>query len=157
ADPEGSIYSGDDPKPYKVEGIGTEAFPGNYDASLVDAYVRVPDILSYGLTRRLAREEGILAGSSTGTALAAALEIGRHAKPSDVIVVLFPDTGRGYLSKIFNDEWLRENGLLEPSPDPTLRDLLNFRQQTTPMPMLLGVAPNDIITKAISLMHQYSI
>ncbi|MBA3822904.1 MAG: pyridoxal-phosphate dependent enzyme [Ktedonobacterales bacterium] len=156
-DPEGSIYSGDEPKPYKVEGIGTEAYPGNFEPGLVDEYVRVPDLLSYGLTRRLAREEGILAGSSTGTALAAALEVGHRAKPTDVIVVLFPDTGRGYLSKIFNDEWLRENGLLEPSPDPTLRDLLNFRQQATPMPMLLGVAPTDAVAKAISLMHQYGI
>jgi cystathionine beta-synthase len=157
ADPEGSIYSGDEPKPYKVEGIGTEAFPGNYDPALVDEYVRVPDRVSFALTRRLAREEGILAGSSAGTALGAALEVASRAKPTDVIVVLIPDTGRGYLSKVFNDTWLRENGLADPSPTPTLRDLLAFRQHSTPVPMLLGVTPEDSVLHAINLLHQYGI
>ncbi len=157
ADPEGSIYSGDEPKPYKVEGIGTEAFPGNYDPALVDEYVRVPDRVSFALTRRLAREEGILAGGSSGTALAAALDVARRAKPSDVIVVLLPDTGRGYLSKVFNDTWLRENGLAEALPAPTLHDLLAFRQQSTPVPLVLGVRPSDTVSYAISLLHQYGI
>ncbi len=157
ADPEGSIYSGDEPKPYKVEGIGTETFPGNYDPSLVDEYVRVPDRVAFTLARRLAREEGILAGGSAGTALGAALDVARRAQPSDVIVVLIPDTGRGYLSKVFNDTWLRENGLAEALPLPTLRDLLAFRQQSTPVPLVLGVRPSDSITHAIGLLHQYGI
>jgi cystathionine beta-synthase len=157
ADPEGSIYSGDTPKPYKVEGIGTEAFPGNYDPALVDDYVRVPDRVAFNLVHRLAREEGILAGTSTGTALGAALEVAAHAKPTDVIVVLFPDTGRGYLSKAFNETWLRENGLADPAPVPTLRDLLEFRKRETAMPLLLSVAPENSVMQAITLMHRYGI
>lgn len=157
ADPAGSIYSGDEPKPYKVEGIGTERLPGNFDPSLVDAYVRVDDRTSFSLTRRLAREEGLLVGGSTGTALAAALDVAQHARPTDVIVVLFPDSGRGYLSKIFNDTWLRENGLADPSPVPTLHDLLDFRAQATPLPMMLQVAPDDAVLRAIGLLHEYGI
>lgn len=157
ADPEGSIYSGDEPKPYKVEGIGTESFPGNYDSSLVDEYVRVPDKTAFALVRRLAREEGLLVGSSTGTALGAALDVASRAKPSDVIVVLFPDTGRGYLSKAFNDTWLRENGLLDAPAVPTLHELLVFRQRSTPLPLLLGVTPDDSVSTAIGLLHQYGI
>ncbi len=157
ADPVGSIYSGDEPKPYKVEGIGTETFPGNFDPSLVDAYVRVDDRTSFSLTRRLAREEGILAGGSCGTALGAALEVARNANPSDVIVVLFPDGGRGYLSKVFNDTWLRENGLADSAPAPTLHDLLLFRSRATPLPLILGVAPQDPIARAIALLHEYGI
>jgi len=157
ADPEGSIYSGDDPKPYKVEGIGTDHFPGNYDASLVDEYVRVSDKTSFALIRRLAREEGILTGPSTGTALAAALDVASRAKPSDVIVVLFPDTGRGYLSKAYNETWLRENGLSDPAPMSTLNHLLEFRQKSTPVPMVLEVAPSDLVIKAVELLHRYGI
>ncbi len=157
ADPEGSVYSGDEPKPYKVEGIGMDHFPGNYDPSLVDEFVRVSDKISFALVRRLAREEGILAGSSTGTALAAAIEVGKRARPSDVIVVLFPDTGRGYLSKAFNETWLRENGLLESPPMPTLADLLDFRRQDTPLPLVLGASPDDTVLHAIGMLHQYGI
>ena len=157
ADPEGSIYSGDEPKPYKVEGIGTETFPGNYDPALIDEFVRVPDRVSFALTRRLAREEGILTGGSGGTALAAALDVASRAQPSDVIVALIPDTGRGYLSKAFNETWLRENGLLDHALSPTLHDLLAFRQQSTPVPMVLGVSPRDSVLHAINLLHQYGI
>jgi cystathionine beta-synthase len=157
ADPEGSVYSGDEPKPYKVEGIGMDHFPGNYDPSLIDEFVRVSDLTSFSLARRLAREEGILVGSSSGTALAAALEVGKRADPDDVIAVLFPDTGRSYLSKVFNDTWLRENGLLEAPPAPTLADVLAFRQKQTPVPLVLGVAPSDTVLHAIGLMHRYGI
>ena len=157
ADPIGSIYSGDDPKPYKVEGIGTDHFPGNYEPDLVDEFVRVSDAQAFALVRRLAREEGILAGTSTGTALAAAIDVAGRAKPTDVIVVLFPDTGRGYLSKAFNDTWLRENGLAEPPPSPTLHDLLQFRQRSTPVPLVLGVSPDDTVIKAMELLHRYGI
>jgi cystathionine beta-synthase len=103
ADPAGSIYSHDEPRPYKVEGIGTDHLPENWDPSVVDEVIRVEDRASLQLTRRLAREEGVLAGGSSGTALAAALQYARRLGPDDTIVVLLPDTGRGYLSKIFND------------------------------------------------------
>ena len=112
ADPPGSVYSGDAPRPYKVEGIGMELFPENYNAAVVDEVIRVDDRTSFYLARRLAREEGILVGGSSGTALGAALSYARQLTPQDVVVVLFPDTGRGYLSKQFNDTWMRENDML---------------------------------------------
>ena len=93
ADPPGSVFSGDTPGPYKVEGIGMEIFPHNYDSSVVDEVIRVDDRTSFYWARRLAREEGILVGGSAGTAMAAALVYARRLTSNDVIVVLFPDTG----------------------------------------------------------------
>ncbi|HEU5370417.1 MAG TPA: cystathionine beta-synthase [Ktedonobacterales bacterium] len=158
ADPAGSIYSGDTPRPYKVEGIGTDNFPENYAPELVDEVIRVDDRTSFQLARRLAREEGILAGGSAGTALGAALEYGKRLGPADVMVVLLPDTGRGYLSKFYNDTWLRENGLMEPAPTAALADVLAFRQQSNPgMPMLVSVGPQEPVTVAIERLHRYGI
>src|SRR5215469_5125333 len=101
ADPPGSVYSGDSPKPYKIEGIGMELIPHNYDPSVVDEVIRIDDRTSFYWARRLAQEEGILAGGSAGTALGAALTYARRLTAQDVVVVLLPDTGRGYLSKQF--------------------------------------------------------
>src|SRR5579859_7528910 len=109
ADPAGSIYSGDTPRPYKVEGIGTDIFPENWDASLVDEVIRVDDRASFQMTRRMAREEGLLCGGSCGTAVVAALEFAKRLGPDDVVVALLPDTGRGYLTKFYDDTWMREN------------------------------------------------
>ncbi len=158
ADPAGSIYSGDTSRPYKVEGIGTDAFPENYRPELVDEVLRVDDRTSFQMARRLAREEGILAGGSAGTALAAALEYAKRLGKHDVLVVLLPDTGRGYLSKFYNETWLRENGLTEPAPAATLADVLAFRRQSNPgMPMLIGVEPQERIPVAIERLHRYGI
>ncbi len=158
ADPAGSIYSGDAPRPYKVEGIGTDNFPENYRPELVDEVLRVDDRASFQMARRLAREEGILAGGSAGTALAAALEYGKRLGKKDVLVVLLPDTGRGYLSKFYNETWLRENGLTEPTPAATLADVLAFRRQSNPgMPMLVGVGPQEPVAVAIERLHRYGI
>src|SRR5215467_3572054 len=124
ADPPGSVFSGDTPGPYKVEGIGMEVFPPNYDPSVIDEIIRIDDRTSFYWARRLAREEGILLGGSAGTALAAALTYARRLTADDVVVVIFPDTGRGYLSKQFNDTWMRENNLLTSAEcdQPTLLD-----------------------------------
>src|SRR3989440_6803543 len=103
ADPPGSVYSGDTPKPYKVEGIGMDIFPHNYDPSVVDEVIRVDDRTSFYWARRLAREEGILTGGSSGTALGGALMYARRLTPGDVVVVLLPDTGRGYLIQQLNE------------------------------------------------------
>ena len=158
ADPAGSIYSGDAPRPYKVEGIGTDAFPENYRPELVDEVIRIDDRTSFQMARRLAREEGILAGGSTGTALAAAVEYAKRLGKNDVLVVLLPDTGRGYLSKFYNETWLRENGLTEPAPAATLADVLAFRRQSNPgMPILIGVEPQEPIAAAIERLHRYGI
>ena len=112
ADPEGSILSGDTPKSYKVEGIGEDFFPEIYDRSVVDEWFRVSDKESFALARRLAREEGLLVGGSSGTAMAAALRHAEKYRRKEIIVVLFPDTGRNYLSKVFSDDWMKENGFL---------------------------------------------
>ncbi|GER83477.1 putative cystathionine beta-synthase [Thermogemmatispora aurantia] len=160
ADPAGSVYSGDTPKPYKVEGIGMEVFPKNYDPSIVDEVIRVEDRISFYWARRLAREEGILVGGSSGTALAAALTYARRLTPNDVVVVLFPDTGRGYLSKQFNDTWMRENNLLmqAESEQPTLRDVLTYRRtHEGSMPLVVSVAPQDSIADAVQLLRRYGI
>src|SRR5436305_864776 len=160
ADPPGSIYSGDTPKPYKVEGIGMDSFPGNYDPSLVDEVIRIDDRSSFYLARRLAREEGILVGGSAGTALGAALQYARRLTANDVVVVLLPDTGRGYLSKQFNDTWMRENNLLIQAEmeQPMLRDVLTYRRNhERTMPPVVSVAPTDSIADAVELLRRYGI
>ncbi len=160
ADPPGSVYSGDTPGPYKVEGIGMELFPKNYDPSLVDEVIRIDDRTSFYWARRLAREEGILAGGSAGTALAAAFVYARRLSANDVVVVLIPDTGRGYLSKQFNDTWMRENNLLvqAETSQPTLHDVLTYRRtHSRTMPMVVSVVPTDSIADAVELLRRYGI
>lgn len=160
ADPPGSIYSGDVPGPYKVEGIGMELFPENYDSHIVDEFIRVDDRTSFSLARRLAREEGILTGGSAGTALAAALQYARRLTPQDIVVVLLPDTGRGYLSKQFNDTWMRENNMLVmgENEQPTLSDVLTYRRtHSGTMPLVVSVAPNDSVAEAVELLRRYGI
>lgn len=160
ADPPGSVYSGDIPKPYMVEGIGMELFPHNYDPSVVDEVIRVDDRTSFYWARRLAREEGILTGGSAGTALGAALVYARRLTANDVVVVLLPDTGRGYLSKLFNDTWMRENDMLvqAETAQPTLRDVLTYRRShTRTMPLVVSVSPTDSIADAVELLRRYGI
>lgn len=160
ADPPGSVYSGDTPGPYKVEGIGMELLPQNYDPAVVDEFIRVDDRTSFDLARRLAREEGILTGGSAGTALGAALQYARRLTPKDVVVVLLPDTGRGYLSKQFNDTWMRENNMLvmSESEQPTLHDVLTYRRtHVGTMPLVVSVAANDSVAEAVGLLRRYGI
>jgi cystathionine beta-synthase len=158
ADPAGSIFSGDTPRPYKVEGIGTDVFPANWDPALVDEVIRVDDRASFQITRRLAREEGIFCGGSTGTAVAAALEYAQRLGPDDVVVVLLPDGGRGYLSKFYNDTWMRENGFYEQQAQPTLAEVLAFRRSEAPeVPMVVGVSPEEPVAAAIEHFHRYGI
>ncbi|HEY5003238.1 MAG TPA: cystathionine beta-synthase [Ktedonobacteraceae bacterium] len=160
ADPPGSVYSGDTPGPYKVEGIGMDSYPENYNADVVDEVIRIDDRTSFHWSRRLAREEGILVGGSAGTALGAALTYARRLTPDDVVVVLLPDTGRGYLTKQFNDTWLRENDLLVQAENeqPILRDVLSYRRNhTRSMPLVVSVAPGDSIADAVELLRRYGI
>ena len=160
ADPPGSVYSGDIPGPYKIEGIGMEVLPQNYDPSVVDEVIRIDDRTSFYWARRLAREEGVLVGGSSGTALAAALLYARRLTPNDVVVVLFPDTGRGYLSKQFNDTWMRENNMLvqAETDEPTLHDVLTYRRtHSRTMPLVVSVAPADSFADAVELLRRYGI
>ena len=127
ADPEGSVLSGDTARPYLTEGVGEDFFPGTYDASVIDRWVRVSDRDAFAMARRLTREEGILSGGSCGTAMVAAREVVRELAATDggheaVVVVLLPDSGRSYLSKLYNDEWMRINGLLPTTGSATRID-----------------------------------
>jgi cystathionine beta-synthase len=160
ADPPGSVYSGDTPKPYKVEGIGMDLYPDNYAPELVDEIIRIDDRTSFFWARRLAHEEGILVGGSAGTALAAAHTYARKLTANDIIVVLLPDTGRGYLSKQYNETWMRENNLIVHSDNeqPTMLDVLTYRRtHTRSMPLVVSVAPTDSIADAVELLRRYGI
>ena len=154
ADPEGSLYSGPI-APYKVEGVGEDFMPGTMDIKLVDQIVQVTDKQSFVAARRLAREEGILVGGSSGMALHAALEVARDRGPDDVIVVLFPDTGRNYLSKFFSDEWMRQNGFLARLGAVRIREVL--AEHPGGMPPLVTVESGKSVGEAIDLMQRYGI
>ncbi len=116
ADPEGSIYSGGPVHGYLVEGVGEDFWPETYDPGVVDEIHRISDADAFAMTRRLAREEGLLVGGSSGMAVAAALRTARHLPAEAVVVVLLPDHGRGYLSKIHDDDWMRAHGFEVPRP-----------------------------------------
>jgi cystathionine beta-synthase len=156
ADPEGSILSGDSPHPYKVEGIGEDFIPKTFYRELVDEMVRVSDKESFLMARRLAREEGLLAGGSSGTAVAAALKYSQRLREPKYFVVLLPDTGRNYLSKIYSDEWMQAQGYLERSSATTgtAGDVLALKQGR---PKILSVSSRDKLDRAIALMNQYGI
>ncbi|WP_422750376.1 cystathionine beta-synthase [Micromonospora sp. WMMD1219] len=156
ADPEGSVYSGGTGRPYLVEGVGEDFWPETYDRGIADEIVEVSDKESFEMTRRLAREEGLLVGGSCGMAVVGALEVARKAGPDDVIVVLLPDGGRGYLSKIFNDKWMARYGFLDDSgTEPTVADALTGKPGG--LPELVHVHPTETVRDAIDYMREYGV
>jgi cystathionine beta-synthase len=156
ADPEGSLYTGDVARPYKVEGIGEDFMPGTMDMDLVDEWVTVGDRDSFEVARRITREEGILVGGSAGTAMYAALEVAKRLDESKTILVVLPDTGRGYLSKVYNDAWLRENGFLDRLPiQARVRELVS--RSSREIPKLVTVPADKTVREAIDLLQQYNI
>ncbi len=160
ADPEGSVYSGGSGRPYLVEGVGEDIWPANYDKSICDEIIAVTDAESFGMTRRLAREEALLTGGSSGLAVAAALRVAAAAEtgagPSAVIVVLLPDGGRGYLSKIFNDEWMADYGFLSAqTTEPLVADVLARKERS--LPELVHVHPEETVAAAIALLREYDV
>jgi cystathionine beta-synthase len=161
ADPVGSIYSaGADftPKIYKVEGIGEDFLPGAMDLSVVDRIEVVDDKESFLMARRLTREEGILAGGSGGSAMVAAMRVAREIDdPEALVVVVLPDSGRNYLSKVYNEEWMRENGFLEQFPTHSVGEVVGHRAAPTDLPDFVGVHARDTVRAAIDRMQQYGI
>ena len=156
ADPEGSILSGDSPRSYKVEGIGEDFIPKTFNRQVVDEMVRVSDKESFNTARKLARLEGLLAGGSSGTAVAAALKYARRLTRPQTIVVLLPDTGRNYITKVFSDLWMQENGFWEGRTERAVSvgEILRSKMK---MPSLISVTPRDKVDRAIMLMQTYNI
>ena len=154
ADPEGSVYSGGSGRPYLVEGIGEDFWPTTYDPSVVDRIIAVADSDSFATARRVTREEGILLGGSGGTAVAAALVAGRDLPPDAVIVVHIPDSGRGYLSKLYNDTWMADHGFLRAS-GVTVGDLLAARDPA--IPALVHTHPDETVREAIAILREYGV
>ncbi len=154
ADPEGSIYSGD-VHPYLTEGIGEDFWPGTFDPSLVDRWERVSDREAFHMARRITREEGILVGGSSGTAVVAALRVAAELDEDRTIVVILPDTGRNYLSKIYSDSWLLQYGLLERPEVVRIDQVLERRHG--PVPPLVTVTVKDKVRQAIDVLQEYGI
>ncbi|GAA1964364.1 cystathionine beta-synthase [Agromyces allii] len=150
ADPEGSVYSGGTGRPYFVEGVGEDMWPDTFDPAVPHEVLAVSDRDAFEMTRRLANEEGLLVGGSSGMAVAAALRAAKDASPDDVFVVLLPDGGRGYLGKIFNDKWMRAYGFSNAPEGHTIADVLATKADRTAP--LVYVHPNDSVREAIDLM-----
>jgi cystathionine beta-synthase len=155
ADPEGSVYSGGTGRPYLVEGVGEDMWPRAYDPSVVDQVIAVSDAESFAMTRRLALEEGLLVGGSCGMAVVAALRAARDLPADAVVVVLLPDGGRGYLSKIFDDTWMASYGFIHQDGGRTVGEVL--KAKAGDLPTLVHTHPTETVRDAIEILREYGV
>ena len=158
ADPVGSIYSNEEVHPYLVEGVGEDFWPSTYDPSVVDRYVTVSDRDSFLTTRRLAETEGLLVGGSCGLAMHAALEVAAGIDdPEAMVAVILPDGGRGYLSKIFSDEWMTQHGFLERGEERFVGDVLRTKTAAGEIPPFVTVQTHQKVRDAVALLHEHRV
>ncbi len=155
ADPLGSVYSGGTGRPYLVEGVGEDFWPPAYDPTVVDGVIAIDDAAAFAMTRRLAREEALLVGGSSGMAVVAALDVARKLPADAVIVVLLPDSGRGYLSKVFDDNWMRAHGFSGGGDPLTVRTILAARPNV--LPGLIYARPSHTVREAIAIMAEHGV
>ncbi|MCU1414250.1 MAG: cystathionine beta-synthase [Microbacteriaceae bacterium] len=155
ADPEGSVYSGGTGRPYLVEGVGEDFWPAAYDPTVVDEIIASSDAESFEYTRRLAREEGLLVGGSSGLAVASALKAAKDLPADAVVVVLLPDGGRGYLNKVFSDKWMQSYGFTQVSDEKTVADVVRGKDGS--LPDLVHAHPSDTVRDAIEIMSKYGV
>jgi len=159
ADPIGSIYSSEQVQSYLVEGVGEDFWPTTFDRDIVDRWFRVSDREAFSTTRRLARLEGILIGASGGMALHAALRVATELPPDKTVLVILPDGGRPYLSKVFDDAWMIQHGFLaRPGAAPTVAGILHAKVADVPdVPSLVAVSSRQRVGEAIDLLQRYGI
>lgn len=157
ADPEGSVYSGGSGRPYLVEGVGEDFWPTAYDPTVADEIIAVSDKDSFEMTRRMAREEGLLIGGSCGMAVVAALRVAAKAEPGSLIVVLLPDSGRGYLSKVFNDDWMSTYGFMQADTDQTIGNVLKAKSRDGHLPDFIHTHPTESVADAIAILKEYGV
>ena len=149
ADPDASVFSGGSGRPYLVEGVGEDFFPAAWAPELYDEVIAISDEESFLTARQVSKEEGILIGGSGGMAVAAAIKVAKRANPDDIVVVLNPDSGRGYLSRVFDDAWMANFGFVREC-DQCVAAVLDTRGST---PALLYVNPSHTVRQAIEIMR----
>jgi cystathionine beta-synthase len=142
---------------YTVEGIGEDILPGTLDFSVLDDVLQVNDEECFLWARRLAKREGIFAGGSGGGCISAALRVAKGCKPTDFVVAFLPDSGSRYLSKIFNDGWMREHGFADAEVTLTAADVIRVKRQNGKTRELITVSPNRTVFQALTTMQQQDI